>query len=53
MTEVTVTDPDEVQTAKKVDDRGRVYVGTDYSGKRVRVVMEVMEVIEEGETDVE
>lgn len=40
MATVTIEDPDEHKTGK-VDDRGRVYVGTDYVGKRVRVVVEV------------
>lgn len=40
MAEVTITDPDEVKSGAKVDDRGRVYVGTEYSGRHVRVVVE-------------
>lgn len=40
MAEVTVTDPDEHESGKKVDDRGRVYVGTEYAGEYVRIIVE-------------
>lgn len=42
MATITIEDPDSV-TTKKVDGQGRVYVGRDYRGKRVRVVLETIE----------
>jgi hypothetical protein len=38
-TTTTVEDPDLV-TSKNVDGNGRVYLGTDYADKKVRVVVE-------------
>lgn len=45
-TTVTVTEPDVVET-KKVDTSGRVYVGREYIGEHVRIVIERVE----GESD--
>lgn len=39
MAEVTITNP-EVHDTKKVDDRGRVYVGKELVGETVRVTVE-------------
>jgi len=42
MGQVTVDDPDEQRTNSKVDGQGRVYIGSDYAGKKVNVVVEVV-----------
>jgi len=39
MSEVTITDP-ELHAEKTVDGQGRVYLGTDHAGDRVRVTVE-------------
>lgn len=41
-TTVTVDDPETVVT-KKVDSNGRLYLGTDYQSKEVRVVVEIVD----------
>lgn len=40
---VTVEDPDEYRKSAPVDDRGRVTVGRQYAGKKVNVVIEVVD----------
>ena len=40
MAKVISEDP-EVHDKKKVDDRGRVYVGKGLAGKNVRIIVEV------------
>jgi len=42
MATITIDDPDTVST-KKVDGQGRVYVGRDFRGRDVRVVVEVID----------
>lgn len=39
MSELTIDDPEYVAT-KRVDNQGRLYVGQEYTGERVRVVIE-------------
>jgi len=39
MVEVTIEDPMLHQT-RKVDDRGRVYVGKEYSGEELTVIVD-------------
>ena len=39
MGEITITNP-EIYTEKKVDAQGRVYVGTEWKGQRVRIAIE-------------
>lgn len=41
MASVTVDDPAIHKKNMKVDDRGRVYVGTELAGERVTVTIEV------------
>ena len=43
MGQVTVNDPDEHRTDSKVDAQGRVYIGSDYAGEKVNVVVEVID----------
>lgn len=42
-TTVTVPEPDVVET-KKVDTSGRVYVGSEYTGDHVQIVLKRVEV---------
>lgn len=42
MAKVEIEDPVELKR-QKVDDRGRVYVGTAYSGQRVRIAVELLD----------
>jgi len=40
---VTVNDPDEHRTNRKVDQNGRVFIGSEHAGKQVNVVVEVVD----------
>ena len=42
MSQVTIDNP-EMHAKKAVDSNGRVYLGNDYVGKRVRVTIEVLD----------
>ena len=45
MATVTIEDP-EGMDAKKVDGSGKIYVGNNWAGKRVKFVIEAVEDIE-------
>lgn len=42
MTTLTIDDPD-VVAKKKVDSQGRVYLGQDWAGKPVRIIVEELD----------
>jgi len=42
MSEVTITDP-ELHSEKTVDGQGRLYIGREHAGKRVRITVERLE----------
>lgn len=46
MAEIKIEDP-EVHKHAKVDQQGRVFIGSDYAGDRVTVTVEVNEKAEE------
>ncbi|XGI82809.1 hypothetical protein ACEU6E_05855 [Halorutilales archaeon Cl-col2-1] len=50
MVKVEVENPD-LHAERKVDDRGRVYIGKDFSGKKVRVILESVEEVDEPEDE--
>jgi hypothetical protein len=43
MAEVTFDDPETYRDNVPVDDRGRVVIGKEHSGKRVRIAVEVLD----------
>lgn len=43
MGQVIVDDPDEHRTNRTVDGQGRVYIGSEYAGSTVNVVVEVVD----------
>lgn len=45
MTQIIIEDPD-LYTTKEVDASGRIYLGKEWSGKKVKIAIE--EVVEEG-----
>lgn len=40
---VEIKDPEEHRTNRKVDQNGRVFIGSDHAGKTVNVVVEVID----------
>jgi len=40
---VEIQDPAEHRTKSKVDQQGRVFIGSEHAGKHVNVVVEVVE----------
>lgn len=45
-TTVTITEPERVDS-KKVDSSGKLYVGTAFSGQRIKFIIESAQEIEE------
>ena len=43
MAQITMDDPDVYRDGVPVDDRGRIVVGKQYAGTKVRVAMEVVD----------
>jgi hypothetical protein len=42
MVTVTIDDPEEIQT-RVINDSGNFYIGREYAGKRVKVVVSVLD----------